>query len=109
MKGTSPNKAEKAHWNALCSTVGCVACLIDGDFNNWCSIHHCDGRTKPGCHMRVLPLCGSHHQDDGSGAIAIHPWKAQFEAKYGTQADLMAFCDGIIAQAGSSKNNRIAV
>lgn len=80
---------EKLLWDRLAAR-GCVACLKDGRFNPHVSIHHCDGRTKPDCHKRVLALCGSHHQDDGSGAIAIHPWKAQFEAKYGTQAELMA-------------------
>ena len=55
------------------------------------SIHHVDGRTKPGAHMRVLPLCAGHHQD-GTGApglIAVHPWKARFEARYGTQESLL--------------------
>ena len=40
--------------------------------------------------MRVLPLCGPHHQTGGKEAPAIHPWKARFEKKYGTQADLLA-------------------
>ena len=40
--------------------------------------------------MRVLPLCGPHHQTGGPGAPSIHPWKARFEAKYGTQAELLA-------------------
>jgi len=102
MKGTNPTKAEKAYWNELCSTVGCVACLIDSNFNGWCSIHHTDGRTKPGCHKKVLPLCGPHHQQDDTDPykrIAVHPNKARFEAKYGRQADLIAFCDEILAQA----------
>jgi hypothetical protein len=47
----------------------------------------------------VLSLCASHHQD-GTGndptAIAIHPWKARFEKKYGTQKKLMTMCKEII-------------
>ena len=82
-------KAEQHHWNAI-SALGCIACLQDGIFNDHVSIHHCDGRTKPGAHMRVLALCGPHHQTGGELAPAIHPFKARFEAKYGTQAELMA-------------------
>jgi hypothetical protein len=86
---------EKALWDRLASEIGCVACMIDGRRNTHVSIHHCDGRTKPGCHKRVLPLCAGHHQDGTGGdssLIAVHPYKARFEARYGTQAELMETC-----------------
>nr|WP_314626871.1 Ref family recombination enhancement nuclease [uncultured Janthinobacterium sp.] len=86
--------AEKLLWTRL-AALGCVACKKDGNFNTHVSIHHVDGRTKPGCHQFVLPLCAGHHQD-GTGEdktlIAVHPWKARFEARYGSQAELMAAC-----------------
>ena len=86
--------AEKLLWTRL-AALGCVACKKDGKFNTHVSIHHVDGRTKPGCHQLVLPLCAGHHQD-GTGEdktlIAVHPWKARFEARYGTQAELMDEC-----------------
>jgi hypothetical protein len=57
------------------------------------SIHHIAGRTLPDAHKLVLPLCAGHHQD-GTGQdksmIAVHPYKARFEAKYGTQKELLA-------------------
>lgn len=85
---------EKLLWTRL-AALGCVACKKDGNFNTHVSIHHVDGRTKPGCHQLVLPLCAGHHQD-GTGEdktlIAVHPWKARFEARYGTQAELMDEC-----------------
>ena len=68
---------------------GCIACYLDGIKNTHVSIHHIDGRTKPGAHSRVLPLCAPHHQTGGEDAPAIHPWKARFEAKYGKQWDLL--------------------
>ena len=90
MKGTTPTKAEREFHNKL-ANFGCVACLKDGFYNSWVSIHHIDGRTKPGAHMLVLPLCGPHHQDSGDPRfIAVHPWKARFEEKYGKQMDLLA-------------------
>jgi len=86
--------AEKLLWSRL-AALGCVACAKDGNFNPHVSIHHVDGRTKPGCHQLVLPLCAGHHQD-GTGQdktmVAVHPWKARFEARYGTQAELMDEC-----------------
>lgn len=84
----NPSKSEKEHWNRV-SALGCIACLQDGIFNDYVSIHHCDGRTKPGAHKKVLALCSSHHQTGGQEAPAIHPYKARFEKKYGTQFELM--------------------
>jgi hypothetical protein len=83
---------EKALWSRMAREIGCVACLLDGHPNTYVSIHHIDGRTKPGCHKKVLPLCAGHHQD-GTGEdktmIAVHPWVARFEERYGTQAELL--------------------
>jgi hypothetical protein len=90
MKGKAPTKAEKQFHDRVAS-LGCIACKKENFFNPWVSIHHIDGRTKPGAHMKVLPLCGPHHQDSGdSRFISVHPWKARFEFKYGTQEDLLA-------------------
>jgi len=87
MKGTTPTKAEKAFHDDLAS-LGCIACRIEGRYNSHVSIHHVRGRVRSNCHMYVLPICGPHHQDDGT-AIAIHPWKARWEAAYGKQEDLV--------------------
>ncbi len=52
MKGKTPTAAEKAHWNRV-AALGCIACRKDGLHNPLVSIHHVDGRTKAGAHMRV--------------------------------------------------------
>lgn len=90
--------AEKVLWDRL-ATLGCIACMKDGRYNPHVSIHHVDGRTKPGCHQLVLPLCAPHHQDDGSGALAVHPWKARFEKRYGSQLDLVAECMEMLGES----------
>lgn len=91
MKGKAPTKEEKALHDRIAS-LGCIACHLDGRWNPVVSIHHIDGRTKFDAHKKVLPLCAGHHQD-GTGQdrsmIAVHPWKKQFERKYGTQMDLL--------------------
>ncbi len=102
MKGTNPSAAQKRYHDKLCSTVGCIACRIDGRHNTHVSVHHVDGRTKPMAHWLVLPLCAGHHQA-GSGApglIAVHPWKARFESKYGRQSELIGQCAQILLDVG---------
>jgi len=94
MKGRPPT-ADEARFMSAIADLGCVACRHDGWSNPNVSVHHIDGRTKPGAHLLVLPLCAGHHQD-GTGTnptlIAVHPYKARFEARYGTQLSLLAEC-----------------
>lgn len=96
MRGKAPSKAEKGYHDRLASVVGCIACRKDGRLNHHVSIHHIEGRTRPGCHMRVLPLCGPHHQPLVPGVESVHGNKGRFEAKYGKQADLQAECNRIL-------------
>ncbi len=95
---SAPTKDELEYHRKV-AAMGCIACLIDGKENHFVSIHHCDGRTKPGCQKKVLALCAGHHQD-GTGndktMIAVHPWKRRFEEKYGTQEYLMAVTNSIV-------------
>lgn len=99
----NPTRSEKLYWSRLVSTVGCIACRLDGTVNNHVSIHHINGRTRPGAHMQVLPLCAGHHQDgtdNDKTKIAVHPWKRRFEAQYGTQEWLKAKCNEILKGQG---------
>lgn len=99
MKGRTPTKAEKQLHDRIAS-LGCIACLLDGRRNYHVSIHHIAGRTRPEAHLQVLPLCAGHHQD-GTGApglIAVHPYKARFEAKYGTQEHLLSLVMTMVSE-----------
>ena len=100
MKGRPPT-AEEARFMDRMGALPCICCLKDGWENREISLHHIDGRTKEGAHLLVLPICAGHHQD-GTGPnpslIAVHPYKARFEERYGTQRELLAEC---IAMLGS--------
>lgn len=103
MKGRSPSQADKRLWDQLCQ-LGCIACRKDGRLNTWVSIHHIDGRTKPGAHQKVLPLCAGHHQQ-GTGApglIAVHPNKREFESIYGQQEQLLGECLQLIKEQSNA-------
>lgn len=73
------------------ASLGCIACLLEGRVVTEVSIHHIDGRVKPGAHFEILPLCAGHHQEGTGipGLIAVHPWKARFEERYGKQEELL--------------------
>lgn len=87
MKGIARTQKE-IEFHDRVAALGCISCRQEGIHNTWVSIHHAHGRTKPGCHMWVLPLCASHHVDDGT-AVARHPTKRRWEEKYGNEDDLV--------------------
>lgn len=96
----STTKVDRQLWTRMANTVGCIACHLDGHANPLVSIHHIDGRTKPGCHERVLPLCAGHHQaatGEDKSLIAVHPDKARFEQRYGPQAGLLELVHQLLA------------
>ncbi len=111
MKGNAVTTQQRAFWDALVLHVGCIACRLDGRPNHECSIHHIEGRTKPGAHWLVLPLCAGHHQDGTGwpGLIAVHPWKTRFEERYGAQIELLGWCCALLETAGAVVSPQIAL
>jgi len=94
MKGRPPT-AEEARFMDRMGKLPCIVCLKDGWLIHAVSLHHIDGRTKPGAHFLVLPLCGPHHQQDDTdprGRISLHGRKKPFQARYGTERELLAEC-----------------
>ncbi|WP_312329884.1 Ref family recombination enhancement nuclease [Atlantibacter hermannii] len=74
LKGRTPTAAEKRVMDAL-ARLPCVACSLHGQFQPVISLHHIDGRVKPGAHGRVLPICSWHHQEAAPQDIRDRfPW-----------------------------------
>ncbi|QCR38811.1 recombinase (plasmid) [Nissabacter sp. SGAir0207] len=101
-KGRSPTSEERGIMAAL-GTLPCIACLQHGIRTEQVSLHHIDGRVKPGAHKLVLPLCEWHHQLAAPARVRdCYPWlvpvhaagtvggKRTFEALNGTQYELLA-------------------
>lgn len=102
LKGRTPTAAEKKAMHAL-ARLSCVACALHGVDQPIISLHHINGREKPGAHFYVLPLCKWHHQHAAPKEIrAIYPWlipvhadgncggKAAFTALNASEQDLLA-------------------
>jgi hypothetical protein len=92
LKGRAPTAAERAFMDRA-GQVPCMACTKDGRENRHISLHHVDGRTKPGAHFLVLPLCGPHHQPDDTDPlerVSLHGAKKIFGQMYGTEQQMLA-------------------
>ncbi|QHJ84889.1 MAG: hypothetical protein [Caudoviricetes sp.] len=87
LKSRTVTKAQKKFHDDICQHVGCLACWLDGQFNDYVSVHHIKGRTELDAHWLVIALCGNHHQI-GNGCEAVHINKARFSKQYGSEKDL---------------------
>lgn len=90
----TPTKQER-EWMTAIVEYGCIACQMDGNLPRPTAVHHIVSGGRRMGHLFTLPLCdtpqGGHHQNgDALGLVSVHPWKKRFEAKYGTQLELLA-------------------
>ena len=102
LKGRTPTAAERVVMDAL-GKLPCIACLQHGKESPRISLHHIDGRAKPGAHLLQIPLCVYHHQHAAPENVrAEFPWlvpvhadgitggKAEFSRYNGSEKELMA-------------------
>lgn len=88
----APTAAER-EWMDWIVAFGCVACRLDGVSPRPTAVHHLlRGGLRIG-HLHSIGLCDPGHHQNGAalGLVSRHPWKARFEAKYGTEAELLAW------------------
>lgn len=85
-------RAEALHLSKL-TALGCCVCLREGFGPTPAEIHH--PRTGQGVSMRAshfdaIPLCPHHHRNGGHGN-AIHAGQETWEAKFGTEEELLSW------------------
>lgn len=83
--------AEKRHLNRVAG-LGCIVCRNEGYGESPAARHHIragQGMSQRASNYEVLPLCGAHHQTGGFG-VAIHAGQKTWEAKFGTELELLA-------------------
>lgn len=86
----TPTVAE-SRWMDFIVGYGCIACRLDGMGYRPPAVHHIlRGGVRMG-HLFTLPLCDPGHHQGGQalGLISRHPWKQQFEQRYGTEQALL--------------------
>lgn len=101
----APTKAQELVFRKLLEQVGCAVCLFhcrhdDGSRveDSIGEIHHVLSGGNRISHSHVIPLCRIHHTDGKPGHPSRHSimgqyGKAQFEEKFGTEAELAMLCE----------------
>lgn len=85
-----PTAFESA-WMHDIVAYGCVACRADGNESRPTAVHHILRGGRRLGHLFTIGLCDPGHHQGGQtiGLISRHPWKAEFEKRYGTEMELL--------------------
>lgn len=89
-------RRERKEHLAKVAALGCVVCRNEGLGASPASAHHINCKTmgRKASDFETIPLCPNHHQNaDGTpkfyGHIAVHRSLKDFEARYGTERELL--------------------
>ena len=95
----APTVAESAWMDAI-TTLGCIACILDGHERRPGAVHHILSGGRRMGHLFTLCLCDPGHHQGGQqlGLISRHPWKARFEERYGSELSLLELTKSTIAR-----------
>lgn len=93
--------AERRHMERV-RALGCLIC------HRPAAIHHVRRHGEPRDHLRVLPLCPTHHQHGGHG-VAIHAGREEWERVYGTEEELLDLVDELLSRDGTEVFGRAEV
>ncbi len=90
----------EAEWMDAIVRMGCVVCLLQGHPNTPAEVHHLLRGSRRIGHLWTIGLCAPGHHRYGDGVIKIsrHPWKSQFVAAYGTEAELLKKTQRLVAE-----------
>lgn len=91
------SNAEK-QWLDAISELGCIVCTLLAWPNTPAEPHHLLSGGRRIGHLHTIPLCPPHHRTGQGNAIARHPTKARFEAAYGSEAELLARTQRLVAK-----------
>ena len=85
-------KAESDHMEA----VAALGCIISGQP---AEVHHIAGHGVRASHYETIPLSAHHHRNGPIGE-AVHSGRRSFEARYGTERELLAKTNKLLGVEG---------
>lgn len=82
--------------------LGCIVCLNEG-VKSPPDIHHIHRNSRRVDDFHSIPLCPHHHRlgVNNKDYVSRHPWKKEFERRYGSEWDLFEQVKGLV-----DENNR---
>jgi len=80
----------KSRWYLALQDMGCIVCLNTEGIRSEPDMHHISKGTGRIDDFHTIPLCPIHHRLGVNNHLAVsrHPWKKEFEKRYGTEWEL---------------------
>lgn len=96
----TPTTAERA-WMDKIVELGCICCRLEGKPPRPTTVHHILSGGRRIGHLHTIPLCDPGHHQNGQpfGLVSRHPDKARFEARFGTEQELLALVRKITGES----------
>lgn len=93
-KSKARKRAKKTEREYMGFVAGlcCIVCRNLGFGDSPAEVHHVRflaGGGQRSAHTDTIPLCPMHHREGGYG-VAFHAGPAEFQRRYGTEAELLA-------------------
>lgn len=81
---------KRKKWFDTLQDIGCIVCLNEGYSNVPSDIHHIHRNSRRVDDFHTIPLCFNHHREGSKNDrwVSRHPWKKEFEKRYGSEWDL---------------------
>ena len=81
--------------------IGCIVCKIFLRVHSECDVHHLVNGSRRKGHLEAIGLCPTHHRSglNNVHVVSRHPWKREFESRYGTEEGLLIITRGLIAES----------
>ena len=97
-------QSEARHMAAV-QSLGCIVCRNLGLGPTPAEIHHPLKNGRRMGHKYVLPICFLHHRKgvNTDQHVSRHPWKREFERRYGTERELLGQTERDLAMMAKGK------
>lgn len=94
-------KKAEAEFQRRVRELGCIACYVDMHIFSNAEIHHMLSGGRRMGEMFVLGLCPPHHRGgrDDNECVSRDHNQRRFEAKYGTEAELLRLTNELVGRA----------
>ena len=102
-------KDKKQAWYRDLVDIGCIVCRNTMGVISPPDIHHVHKNSRRIDDFHTIPLCPLHHR---SGVkcdeyVSRHPWKKEFEKRYGNEMDLLAEVQELVREMNIARLNAL--
>lgn len=97
--------SKKQKWFMALQDIGCIVCFNEFGCCTPADIHHIIRNGQRVDDFHTIPLCPAHHRHglNNEQVVSRHPWKKEFERRYGSEEDLLKQVQDMVTSSSEDK------